>query len=151
MKSEVDVITERSIEEENKDELCSNIEEDFTAYEEQYQSMKNEMGFINSLTTEKDDGSDDETTKSIQRSSGCSMTSRVSSTISLHKENAQKSEQEKGLLKELESSSKGKVKGSLLLHYFTYANQPFALVFLIAAFFMTQVLVSVADVWVSYW
>lgn len=59
--------------------------------------------------------------------------------------------EEGGLLKELEASSKGKVKGSLLMKYFKFANRPFALTFLFASFLLAQIFASFADVWVSYW
>lgn len=58
---------------------------------------------------------------------------------------------ESGLLKELESSSKGMVKGSLLLSYFKYANRPFTLIFVFTSFLLAQALASLADVWVSFW
>lgn len=61
------------------------------------------------------------------------------------------SKEEIGLLKELEASSKKKVKGSLLLHYFNSAKRPYTLVFIIASFLLAQALASIADVWVSYW
>lgn len=56
-----------------------------------------------------------------------------------------------GMLKELEASSKGKVKGSLLLSYFKSSNQPYMLVMMIVTFLLAQALASIADVWVSYW
>lgn len=59
--------------------------------------------------------------------------------------------EESNLLKELESSSKGKVKGSLLLNYFKFAKRPCTLVFLIVSFMLAQALASCADVWVSFW
>lgn len=52
--------------------------------------------------------------------------------------------------KELETS-KGTVNGSLLFNYFKATNRPFALVFLLIAFPLTQILLSLADVWVGYW
>lgn len=53
--------------------------------------------------------------------------------------------------KELETSSKETVNGSLLYNYFKATNRPFALVFLLVAFPLTQILLSLADVWVGYW
>lgn len=58
---------------------------------------------------------------------------------------------ESGLLRELEASSQGKIKESLLLNYFKYANQPCTLVFLVAVILLTNILAGSADVWVSYW
>lgn len=55
------------------------------------------------------------------------------------------------LLKELEASSKGKVKGSLILNYLNSAKRPFSLVFIVIAFLLAQTLASFTDIWVSYW
>lgn len=63
----------------------------------------------------------------------------------------QVSKNEGETMKELEASSKGKVKGSLLLNYFKSANRPCVLVFLFATFLLAQILASSADMWVSYW
>lgn len=52
---------------------------------------------------------------------------------------------------ELESSSKGKIKGSLLLNYFKAANQPILLGILIVLFLLAQILASAADIWVADW
>lgn len=80
---------------------------------------------------------------------------KVTSTSSENKQNndmkIKQVKEESVLLKELESSSKGMVKGSLLLNYFKYANQPFTLIFLFASFLLAQTLASLADVWVSFW
>lgn len=54
-------------------------------------------------------------------------------------------------LKQLEASSKGKIKGSLLVNYFKYAQKPFTLAFLVFSFLFAQILASVSDIWVSYW
>lgn len=59
--------------------------------------------------------------------------------------------EESGVLKELEASSKGKVKGSLLFNYFKSTKQPCMLVIMVSTFILAQVLASIADVWVSYW
>lgn len=54
-------------------------------------------------------------------------------------------------LKELEASSRGKVKGPLLLNYFKSAKRPFTLALFISTFLLAQFLASSADIWVSYW
>lgn len=54
-------------------------------------------------------------------------------------------------VKELEESSKGKVKGSLLLNYIKSSKIPCALALLSALFVITQTIASTADIWVSYW
>lgn len=98
-----------------------------------------------------------------------SETSKVPKITKFHQENMtfSKINQEKGennlettpkipedlsnFPKELEASSKGIVNGSLLFNYFKAANRPFSLVFLFIAFPLTQILLSMIDVWVGYW
>lgn len=67
------------------------------------------------------------------------------------KDDRNNSKEENEVSKELESSSKGKVKGSLLLNYCKSANRSYTLVFVIASFLMAQAFASIADVWVSFW
>lgn len=55
------------------------------------------------------------------------------------------------LLKELEASSKGKVRGSVYLHYLKSAKRPWTLAVLFVSVLLSQALASVADVWVAYW
>lgn len=50
-----------------------------------------------------------------------------------------------------ETSSKGKVKGSLLVNYFRSGANWCVLLFLCTFFFIVQVLGSAADYWVSVW
>lgn len=52
---------------------------------------------------------------------------------------------------DLEDSSKGKVKGSLLMHYFNSAEKPVAFCVLIVLFLLAQALASGADYWVANW
>lgn len=59
--------------------------------------------------------------------------------------------EENALLKELEASSRGTVKGSLLLNYLRSARRPFTLAFIIVTLLLAQLLASSADIWVSYW
>lgn len=78
----------------------------------------------------------------------------MNSTISLNNEKKaadDNKDEENELLKELEASSKGKVKGSLVLNYLKAARRPCTLVFLMISFLFAQVLASLADIWVSYW
>lgn len=51
----------------------------------------------------------------------------------------------------LELSSKGAVKGSLIGNYFRYGSNICVVVFIFGLFVLTQFIVSVADFWVSYW
>ncbi|XP_031631875.1 multidrug resistance-associated protein 4-like isoform X2 [Contarinia nasturtii] len=53
--------------------------------------------------------------------------------------------------KELEASSKGKIKGSLILNYIKSSKVPCALALLCTLFLITQAIASTADIWVSYW
>lgn len=59
--------------------------------------------------------------------------------------------EQKTLLKELEASSKGKVRGSLIVNYFKSTQRTYTLVVLIVAFLISQGLASFADIWVSVW
>lgn len=52
---------------------------------------------------------------------------------------------------DLEDSTKGKIKGSLLMHYFRSAEQPVVLFTLFILFIIAQSLASGADYWVAYW
>lgn len=79
-----------------------------------------------------------------------SRTDSIDATRSCEDEN-QKSFEEKNALIELESSSKGKIKGSILLHYLKSSNIPGVTSILCALFAITQMFASVADVWVPYW
>lgn len=55
------------------------------------------------------------------------------------------------ILKELEASSRGKISGSMLFNYLRAAKRPCTLTFLVVSFLLTQILCSVADIWISYW
>lgn len=59
--------------------------------------------------------------------------------------------EENELLRKLEASSRGKIKGPLIINYLKSANRPGPLVFLVISFLLSQILASVADIWVSYW
>lgn len=95
--------------------------------------------------------------KMTKKSSSSALGKMMNSTASLNseksqsKENQTNPEEEKELLKELEASSRGKVKGSLFVNYFKSAKRPCTMVFLLASFLLTQILASVADIWISYW
>lgn len=58
---------------------------------------------------------------------------------------------ESAKMHDLEDSSKGKIGGSLLLHYFNSAEQPVVLFVLFVLFLLAQALASAADYWVAYW
>lgn len=98
--------------------------------------------------------------KSVSRksSSASSLTKSANSIESLNSEKSQSTTENKdgtnekdGMLKELEASSRGKIAGSMLFNYFKSAKQSCILAFLVVSFLLTQILVSVADVWISYW
>lgn len=63
----------------------------------------------------------------------------------------QQNEDQTGLLKTLEASSKQKIDGLMWANYFKAAEKPCTLAVLITAFLVTQILASGCDVWVSYW
>lgn len=52
---------------------------------------------------------------------------------------------------DLEISSKGKIKGSLFLHYINSAEMPIGAFVLVVLFLFAQILASGADYWVAYW
>lgn len=84
--------------------------------------------------------------KSIEKS-----VEEMNSKNNLFKDKENAPNEQNVLLKELEASSKGKVKGSLLLNYLNSAKRPFALMFIVVTFTLAQTFASLADVWVSYW
>lgn len=89
-------------------------------------------------------------TSSIKKMSN--STASLNSEKSVSKDNVKENlEEENGLLKELEATSKGTVKGSLIANYFKSAKRPFTLVFLAVSFILSQLLASAADIWVAYW
>lgn len=69
--------------------------------------------------------------------------------LSNEKENL--ADEQNALLNQLEASSKGKVKGSLIINYFKSARKPLTMVFIVVTFLLAQTLASLADIWVSYW
>lgn len=80
-----------------------------------------------------------------------SVVSSVNEKISEEIKESQTPPEDEGKLLSRESDAKGKIEGSLLLHYLKSSNRPFLLVFLIASFLLVQILASAADIWVSYW
>lgn len=105
---------------------------------------------------DEDCNEDNETTKNAKNSSNSLKKIDTSVTLINNEKNQSKDpenvpEEQKELLKELEASSKGKVKGPLILNYLKSAERPFTLVLLLVTFLLAQTLASVADIWVSYW
>lgn len=95
---------------------------------------------------------------SRKSSSASSLTKSANSMESLNSEKSRTSTDNKDgatekdqMLKELEASSRGKIAGSMLLNYFKSARESCVLAFLVSSFLLTQILVSVADIWISYW
>lgn len=95
--------------------------------------------------------------KALSRKSSSASSKCANSIESLNSEKSRSTTEKDGatekdrMLKELEASSRGKIAGSMLLNYFKSANQLCILAFLISSFLLTQILVSVADIWISYW
>lgn len=54
-------------------------------------------------------------------------------------------------VQQMESSSKGAVKGSLMGNYFRSGGHPLVLFIVIVLFIMAQLLASASDYWVSFW
>lgn len=106
---------------------------------------------------EKNSSDNEENTNQVRKTSTASSKTKGSSSSTLNKEvddlgDIQRQTEEKtGLLKKMEASSEGKVKGSLLLDYFKSADRMCTLIFLFISFLLTQFLANCADVWVSYW
>lgn len=74
-----------------------------------------------------------------------------SSSISLDNRSHDKHDEKSMKALQLESSSKGKVKGSMLEEYFRAGASFGALFMLFMLFLLTQIMASAADYWVSYW
>lgn len=55
------------------------------------------------------------------------------------------------IVAQLESSSKGKVNGSISINYFTAGAHWSVLGIILATFFVVQILASFTDYWVSFW
>lgn len=60
-------------------------------------------------------------------------------------------EEETELVQRLEASSKGKIKGFLIVEYFKASKRPFCILFLILSFLLAQILAGGADIFVSHW
>lgn len=104
-----------------------------------------------------DDIKQNENEENLSRSNSLSSSKRINSIGSLNSVHSAK-ENEKDLIEEkvvqlqaLESSSKGKVKGPLLINYLNSAEQPIILFILFIMFLLAQFLASGADFWVAYW
>lgn len=69
---------------------------------------------------------------------------KSSSSSSLHEDNVRD-----GV--EMEASSKGKIKGSIVLHYFRAGANWFWIFVIFVLFVVSQILASAADYWVSVW
>jgi len=50
-----------------------------------------------------------------------------------------------------QESSRGKVKGSVMMHYFRSAERPLAFLFLVLCFVISQISASFSDIWVAFW
>lgn len=91
------------------------------------------------------------------RTNSIATSKRTSSTTSLNSEKPDvnelndDSDDQAQQAHELESSSKGKIKGPLLFHYLKSAEQPFLLFILFVLFLVAQFFASAADYWVAYW
>lgn len=84
-----------------------------------------------------------------RRISHISSIGSVSLAPSIDLENMNVTEFDEGI--QLEDSSKGKVKGSLIMSYFRAGGNWLVLCILIFLFVFAQFLASAVDYWVSYW
>lgn len=105
---------------------------------------------------DKESGANAENDKTAKSSE--EMSKNGQSTEAVNNENKPPKEDNKDdsneknqLLKELEATSKGTVKESVLWSYLMAAHQPFTLIFLVLSILLTQIFASSADIWISYW
>lgn len=141
MREKEEIPVEENIEENEDDEL---IIESF---------IRNSKGSTTRESTRRDSKG------SIRRNSisfsklrkSFSVVSSANEKIPEEIKESQTPSEDEGKLLSRESEAKGKIEGSLLLHYLKSSNRPFSLVFLIASFLLVQILASAADIWVSYW
>lgn len=100
----------------------------------------------------KEQPPNEENTEIDNRSRRSSVWSTISATSSITEEldeDVEDEEKDEGI--QMEESSKGKVKGSILAAYFK-AGAHWTVLFVLAfSFVFVQVLASAADVWVSVW
>lgn len=93
-----------------------------------------------------------------KQNSDLTLVNSMSSKLSLNSDKSQTTirnqhplDEEKQLLNDLETSSRGKVQGSLIINYLKSSNRPCTLAFLVISFLLVQALASFVDVYVSYW
>lgn len=115
------------------------------------------VDFSTLLTSSDNEESEDITSiASADRSRSNSVTipRRLGSRVSLHSEKGEENrndDEQNEKMHDLEESSKGKIKGPLILHYFRSAEQPVVLFVLFILFLLAQVLASGADYFIAYW
>lgn len=115
--------------------------------------MKSEIDFTDLSNSNEEQDEANEDTKADRKTSISTEENDKSSNENQKdgEEELNKPEEEEKMLKQLESSSKGKVKGSLILHYFKSADRPFSFILLIICFLLAQISASFSDVWVANW
>lgn len=86
----------------------------------------------------------------IRSSNRSAASSALHSNESVESKDKNKSESVENV-NQMESSSKGKVEGSLFANYFRSCENSIALVLVGILFVLAQVLASSADYWVSFW
>lgn len=106
-------------------------------------------------TEELDETSDGQEGKSRSRTHSRASIRSVSSS-SLHSSDGEEEEEDQKVksvenLQQMESSSKGKVKGSLLGNYFRSGGHSVTLFIVGLLFLLAQILASISDYWVSFW
>lgn len=112
---------------------------------------KNNVGFVE-LVGHIETTHHDHAGKFRRSSSTFSMLSHTSRTLSMDQgseDSFEFEETDEGV--QMEASSKGKVKGSLLLKYFRAGVKWWILIFLVLLFVFTQIMGSTVDYFVSIW
>lgn len=116
--------------------------------------LKSDIDLTSILKTTEEDSNE----PNIENETQCMASKQTESiannknTSTESKANESEAEGEKNeLIKKLEDSSKGTIKGSLIVNYFKASKRPFSLLFLMLSFLLTQILAGSADIFVSYW
>ncbi|XP_031637635.1 multidrug resistance-associated protein 4-like, partial [Contarinia nasturtii] len=115
--------------------------------------LKSGVDFTSMLTHHKNDEEEADDRNEIENIRKNSTLSKGNSNEEVNnvEEDSKNFDEQTALTKDLEESSKGKIKGSLLLNYLKSSNIPCAIAILLTLFLMSQIILSVADIWVSHW
>lgn len=104
---------------------------------------------LTSILKRNDESNEEENVEKSDTASVNRNTSSESKTNDIDSKDGAAEETE--LLDKLEESSKGKIKGSLILNYFKAAKRPFSLIFLVLSFLLAQILAGGSDIFLARW